>query len=216
MAANEGTMKNPNAVSGAKQGFRTRDIAFIGMFGAIATVLMLFDFPLPFAPSFYRIDFSEVPVLIGTFALGPVAGLLIELIKILLHLVIRGTSTAFVGEIANYVIGAALLLPAGLIYRTKKTKTRAIVGMAAGTACMTIVGSMINAYVLIPTYAVAFNMPLDAIVAMGSAINSAVTSVGTLVLICVVPFNLLKGVIVSVITFLLYKRISPLIHGVKE
>lgn len=214
MAANEGTIKNTDVVAKEKKGISAREIAFIGMFGAIAAVLMYFEFPLPFAPSFYKLDFSEVPVLIGTFAMGPIAGLFIELIKILLHFVIKGTSTAGVGELANFIIGAALIVPAGIIYKTKKTRTRAIIGMAVGTITMTIVGSAINALVLLPTYAAAFGMPLDAIVAMGTAINASVTSVATFALLCVAPFNLLKGVLVSAITFLLYKRISGLIHGV--
>lgn len=216
MAANEGTIKNTNVAQNEKRRFGAREIAFIGMFGAIAAVLMYFEFPLPFAPSFYKLDFSEVPVLIGTFALGPIAGLFIELVKILLHFVIKGTSTAGVGELANFIIGAALILPAGLIYKSKKTKARAIIGMAVGTLCMTVVGSAINAFVLLPTYAAAFGMPLDAIVSMGTAINASVTDVTTFVILCVAPFNLLKGVLVSVITFLLYKRISGLIHGVAK
>ena len=101
---------------------KTREITTIGMLGAIATVLMLFEIPLPFAPSFYEIDFSEVPVLVGCFAMGPIAGVLIELVKIVLNFVINGTVTAGVGEVANFIIGISFCVPAGLIYRHKKSK----------------------------------------------------------------------------------------------
>ena len=199
------------AGSTARQGFQTRDIALIGMFGAIASVLMFFELPLPFAPSFYKLDLSQVPVLIRSFALGPAAGIFIELIKILIHFIIKGTSTAGVGEAANFIIGCALILPAGIIYRTGKTRKRAIAGMAAGTVIMTAAGCLINAFVLLPTYAAAFGMPMDALIGMGSAVNSAVHDLATFAILCVAPFNLLKGIAVSIITFLIYKRISGLI-----
>lgn len=112
-----GVARKANSASISKIRMMTQ----MGMLSALATVLMLIDIPIPFiAPSFYKMDISELPVLIGTFAMGPVAGMLIELVKILLHLIIRGTQTAFVGEIANYVIGCAFLIPAGLIYKKKK------------------------------------------------------------------------------------------------
>ena len=186
-------------------------IAQIGMLGAIAVVLMLFEIPLPFAPSFYEIDFSEVPVLIGCFSMGPLAGVLIEMIKIILNLCINGSVTAGVGELANFVIGCALVLPAAFIYKRKKTKKGAVIGLIAGTLFMTISGCFINAYVMLPTYAKAFGMPIDALVGMGSAINASITDLFTFVMFAVVPFNLLKGVLVSIIVLLIYKKISPIL-----
>ncbi len=206
-----------NTAAQAKQAKKTgigiRYIAFIGMFAAIATVLMLFEIPLPFAPSFYKLDLSEVPVLIGGFALGPVAGILIELVKVLLNLLINGTMTAGVGELANFIIGCSLVVPATLIYRTKKTRTRAIIGMITGTVVMATVGAMLNAFLLLPAYGAAFGMPIDALVAMGTAVNPAITNLFTFCLFAVAPFNLLKGAVSGIITFILYKRISRLIHG---
>ena len=196
--------------------FSAKYIAFVGIFGAIASVLMIFDFPLPFAPSFYKLDFSEVPVLIGTFALGPVAGIFIELIKILIHFVIKGTHTAGVGELANFIIGCSFLIPAGLIYRAGKTKKRALIGMAAGTVTMAAVGCLVNAFVLLPAYAAAFHMPMDSLIGMGTAVNGAIKDVFSFALLAVAPFNLVKGVIVSAMTFLLYKRVSGLIHRAGE
>ncbi len=186
-----------------------RTIVQTGMLGAVAVVLMLFEIPLPFAPSFYEIDFSEVPVLVGTFAMGPVAGASVELVKILLNFIINGTTTAGVGEIANFLIGCALVVPAGIIYRRKRTRTGALIGMAAGTVFMTLIGCLLNAYVLLPAYAAAFQMPIDALVAMGTAVNGSIDSLLTFVAFAVAPFNLLKGVLVSLIVFLIYKKISP-------
>ena len=195
-----------NANVKARTGVRT--IVQAGMLGAIV-VLMLFEIPLPFAPSFYEIDFSEVPVMIGTFAIGPVAGAAIELVKILLNFIINGTTTAGVGEVANFLIGCALVVPAGIIYRRKRTRTGAIIGMAVGTVFMTLIGCLLNAYVLLPVYATAFQMPIDALVAMGTAVNGSIDSLFTFVAFAVAPFNLLKGVLVSLIVFLIYKKISP-------
>lgn len=192
---------------------RTRYLVQIGMLAGIAVVLMLFDIPLPFAPSFYQIDLSELPVLIGAFAMGPMAGVLIELIKVLLNLVINGTDTAFVGEFANFLIGCALIVPAALVYQRKKTRKSAVIGMLLGTIVMAAVGGVINAYVLLPAYSAAFGIPIDGLVEMGAAVNRAITSLPTFCLFAVVPFNLVKGLVVSVITLLLYKHISRILKG---
>ena len=193
---------------------KTRTLVEIGMLGAIATVLMLFEFPIPFiAPPFYELDFSEVPVLVGAFALGPVAGATIELVKILINLLINGTATAFVGEIGNYILGCSFIIPAALIYKKKKSKKIALAAMIVGTISMTVFGCLLNAYVLLPTYAAAFGMPIDAIVEMGSIINGNITNVMTFVIMAVAPFNILKGIMVSLITMLIYKHISPILKG---
>lgn len=190
----------------------TKNVVLMGMFGALAGVLMVFEIPLPFiAPSFYGLDLSEVPVLVGTFALGPVAGAVMELVKILVKLMIKPTSTGFVGEFANLMIGCSLILPAGVIYRFKKTKKGAITGMAVGTAVMAVVGVVLNALVMIPFYS--NFMPLDNIIKAGAAINPAISNVWTFAVICVGPFNIVKGVVVSLVTALVYKRISVIIHS---
>lgn len=189
---------------------RVQAIAQVGMLAAIATVLMLFEIPLPFAPSFYEIDFSEVPVLVGCFVMGPLAGAVIELVKILLNFLINGTMTAGVGEIANFIIGCAFVVPAGMIYRKMRSRKGAIVGMAVGTLFMTFIGCFLNAYILLPAYATAFEMPIDALVGMGTAVNANITSLMSFVLLAVAPFNLLKGFLVSLIVFLIYKKISPI------
>lgn len=193
---------------------KTRTLVEIAMLGAVAAILMYLEFPLPFiTPPFYEIDLSEIPVLIGAFSLGPVAGACIELIKVLLKLLLKGTSTAFVGDIANFFIGCSFIIPAALIYKKHKTKKNALVGMVVGTVFMAVVGCFLNAYVLLPTYSVAFGMPMDVIIDMGNQVNSHINNVATFVVIAVAPFNLIKGFIVSLITFLLYKHISPILKG---
>ena len=193
---------------------KVRTLAQIAMLGAVATVLMLFEFPIPFiAPPFYEMDFSEVPVLVGAFAMGPVAGIAIEAIKILLNFVINGTITAGVGELANFIFGCAFLLPAALIYKRNKTKKNAIIGMAVGTVVMTVAACIINALVLLPAYGAAFGMPVDAFVQMGTSINKAIDSLFTFAVLAVGPFNLIKGIAVSVIVLLIYKRIRMILKG---
>ena len=189
-----------------------RRVAYVGIFAAIAAVLMYLEFPLPFAPAFYEIDFSEIPVLICSFSMGPVAGVVCEFLKVVLKLFLKGTSTAFVGDLANFVVGCSFILPASVVYFAQKTKTGAIIGMGVGTAAMTVFGSLFNAVYLIPAFSVLFDMPLEVIIGMGTDINPSIVSVNTLVLFAVVPFNLLKGAADSIITFFLYKHIERLLR----
>lgn len=189
-----------------------KTIAQIGMLSAISAILMLFEIPLWFAPSFYQIDLSELPILIGGFALGPVAGVIIELVKNLLKMAIGGTSTGGVGEFANFLIGCSFVLPSAIYYRRHRSKKGAAISMALGTISMAILGGFLNAYVLLPFYSKAYGLPLEALIEMGTAVNSSITNLTTFVMLAVVPFNLLKGFIVSVITALIYKKIRGILH----
>lgn len=206
---NTQTVTNEEKKNTVHTSSRIRKIAQIGMLGAIAVILMLFEIPLPFAPSFYEIDLSEVPVMVGCFVMGPLAGAAIEFVKILLNFVINGTVTAGVGEFGNFLIGCAMVVPAGIIYKRKHTRKGAIVGMTVGTIFMTVAGCFINACLLLPAYAKAFGMPIDALVDMGRAVNPNITNLTSFVMFAVAPFNLLKGVLVSMIVFLIYKKIRP-------
>lgn len=190
-----------------------RRITIIAICSALASVLHIFDFPLPFlAPEFYKLDFSELPVMLCGFYMGPSAAIACEGLKILLKLFMKGTSTAFVGDFANFAVGCSFVLPAIILYHTKKSKKSAVLGLLLGSLCMTVFGSAFNALYLIPKFAEMF-MPLDAIIGMGAAIYPGVHSVWTLVLWCVVPLNLLKSILVSILTLLLYKRVArPLFH----
>jgi riboflavin transporter FmnP len=207
LAADKLVLKRPQRLSS------TRSIAFISMFGAVAAVLMFLEFPLFFAPPFYKIDLSEIPVLICTFYLGPVAGVLCEFLKIVLKLLLKGTTTAFVGDFANFAVGCSMVLPASIVYHIRKSKKSAILGLIIGTLIMTTFGSAFNAIYLLPKFSQLYGMPLDAIVAMGTDVNASITSVSTLVLFAVVPFNVLKGIVVSLVTLLLYKRVERLLRA---
>lgn len=189
----------------------SKKMSMIGLFAAIASILMMFEVPLPLAPSFYKIDLSEVPILIISIAYGPLAGALTEFCKILLKLVFRSTSTAFVGELANFVVGMSFILPASLIYMFRKNRNSFIIGAILGTVVLTIFGSIFNVIYLLPKFASMYGMSLDSLIAMGTAINPNITSVYTFVLFSVVPFNIIKGVLVSALSLALYKKISPLL-----
>lgn len=184
----------------------------IGILSALAAVIQLFEIPLFFAPSFYKMDLSDLIALLGGFAMGPVAGAVIQILKNLLNLLLNGTATAFVGEAANALTGCLLVVPAAWLYSAKKNRKSAIWGMVIGTLSLAVAGAFLNAFVMLPFYSEFYGMPMQTIIAMGTAVNPAITDITTLVLWAVVPFNLLKGIVCSVLTLLLYKRISPLLH----
>ena len=193
--------------------FGIRKMAMVGMFSAIAMILHLFDFPLPFAPGFYKLDFSELPILIGTFAFGPTAGVMMEFVKILLKLFIKGTSTAFVGDLANFVIGCSFILPASAIYAFRKSKKTAIAACVIGTLILTVFGTAFNAVYLHPAFSRLYGMPLESLLEMGSAVNplAGENNIVSFVAACVAPLNLIKGASVSLVTLLVYKPLSPII-----
>ncbi len=175
---------------------------------AIAYILMLFEMPLPFAPVFLKMDFSDIPALIGSFAMGPLAGVLIELVKNLLK-VMTITRTFGVGELGNFLVGASFVFTAGIIYRTKKDKKTALIGCLIATLVMTAVAMGFNNFVLIPAFSKV--MPIDSIIAMGSAVTDKIHDIPTLVLYGITPFNLFKGVVISAVAMLLYNGVKPLL-----
>lgn len=198
-----------------KKLFTPYNLVLLAMLSAMSFILMLFDFPILFiAPNFYKMDFSELPVLIGVFSLGPVAGIIIEAIKILLHIVFRGTSTGYVGEFASFLMGCALAIPAGIVYMKNHTRKGALIGLIVGSICLVIVGILANYYIMLPLYS--NFMPLEAIINAGAAIWPAVSSTFTFVLLIVGPFNLFKGVVLSIVTLLVYKPLSKLINTVRN
>ena len=193
---------------------RSRRICIIAICGAIAAVLHVMDFPLLFlAPEFYKLDFSELPIMICGFYLGPSAAVFCEVIKILLKLLLKGTSTAFVGDFANFVVGCSLVLPAAIIYHTKKSRNSALVGSIVGTLVLTLIGSLFNAVYLLPKFSQLYGIPMDAIIAMGAAINSGITNVYSFVMLAVAPLNLIKGTMISTLTMLLYKKVARPLFG---
>lgn len=192
--------------------FSTKTLAKVAILGALSTILFFFDFPLPFIPSFYKLDFSEVAVLVGGFALGPIPAVIIEAMKVILNVLFTGSNTAYVGETAAFIMGCAFCVPPAIIYKRNKTKSSAIKGLAAGVASLAIVGIVINYFVLLPAYSYFYQMPMDTIVGIGSALIPLIHDKLTFVLFATLPFNLIKGVVISVVTMLLYKHISPILH----
>ena len=197
---------------------RVYRIALIGIFSALSFVLMLLEFPLPFiAPPNYGMGFSELPVMIGALALGPVSGIIIDALKILLHFLVKGSSTGGVGELASFVIGLSYVLPAAVIYSYRKTKKNAVIGLVVSMITVVVVGSLMNAFVLLPMYAkLYFGGDINAIVAMGTEIHAQIKDVTSFVILAVAPFNLIKYGSISVITMLVYKRISKLLKNPME
>ncbi|MEG2315633.1 MAG: ECF transporter S component [Clostridia bacterium] len=188
--------------------FTTRELTTISILAAIAAVLFMLEIPVVL---FYKLDFSNLPVLLGTFAMGPAAGTVILLVKSLLGL-LHSTSQG-VGELADFLMGIAMVLPAGFIYRRHKTHNTAVLGMAVGAVAATIAGVLSNVYLLIPFYGVAYGMPVETIIAMGQSLIPAVDSLWKFVLLITGPFNLLKWVVLSVLGALMYKPLSPILHG---
>ena len=203
----ERLLPNPRSIS------KARRLTIISICSALAAVLHILDFPLLFlAPEFYKLDFSELPVMLCGFYLGPSAAVACEGLKILLKLLMKGTSTAFVGDFANFAVGCSFVLPAVIVYHTARKKKTAVWGLVLGTVVLAVFGSAFNALYLLPKVAERF-MPMEAIIAAGSAIHKGIDSVWSLVLWCVVPLNLVKGISVSVLTLLLYKRVARPLFG---
>lgn len=175
-----------------------------------AVILMLMDFPIVFMPGFLKMDLSEIPAIIGAFSMGPLAGLWVMLLKNLLHL--TNSQTAGIGELANFLVGSAFVLTAGFIYRRYKSRQGAITALLAGTIAMTVAAAALNYWVLIPLYQAVLNFPGEAVVKMGHAVNPFIINLKTFILFAIIPFNVLKGLLVSLITILIYKKLSHLLH----
>ena len=177
----------------------------IAILAAAASILFLIEIPIV---AFYKLDLSNIPVLLGAFSMGPVPGLVILAIKSAIGLL--HSSSAGVGELADFVMGAALVIPASVIYHRNKSRKNAIIGMAIGTVCMVIVGVLMNKWVMLPFYMGAFHMDMDGIIKAAGV--AGVDSEWKLLLLVTGPFNLLKGVVLSVVAGLIYKPLSPILH----
>ena len=192
---------------------KVRVLTGTAMLGAVAAVLMYLEFPIPIMPAFVKLDVSELPALIASFAYGPVSGILVCLIKNLIKL--PSTSTAAVGELFNFVMGALFVGVAGLIYKRNKTRKGAIVGALLGALVMAVVSVPYNYFIVYPAYVVMYHLPLDAIIGMYQAINPNVNGLLACLLVFNLPFTFVKGALDAVICFLVYKPLSPILHGRK-
>lgn len=180
------------------------------LLGVIAFLIMYLDFMLPMMPDFLKFDFSDIAALIGTFALGPVYGVLIELIKNILHGLFVG-GTAFVGELANFLVGAFFVFTAGIIYKNNKSKKGAFKALAAGSLVMVIVSGVLNVYIFLPLYAKVLGWNLDAVVGASAKANPMITDLKTYIFLAILPFNAIKAVVHSIIALSLYKKVSPIL-----
>ncbi len=192
-----------------KNKLTARSMAVIAMLAAVSFVLMLFDFSVPFMPGFIKMDLSELPALVGAFALGPVSGVAVCLVKNLLHLFV--TSTGGVGELSNFMLGAVFTGVAGWMYQRSKTRRGAFIGALAGAVCMAVVSVFSNYYIVYPVYT-AF-MPMEGIIAAYQAIYSGIDNLWKALILFNMPFTFVKGMLVTAVTFLIYKKIAPILRG---
>ncbi|MBQ8975788.1 MAG: ECF transporter S component [Oscillospiraceae bacterium] len=220
-------MSNVNSSAKAKPALRgnVRKLVMIAMLSAVAFILMFVEVSLPFLiPSFVKMDVSDLPALIGSFSMGPVAGIAICVLKNVLHIVIKGTSTACAGEICNALLGITLVVPASLIYRLmrrnvapaeakRKGRIAALVGCIVGSVAMGVLSVPINYFITYPAYIKFYGMPLEAIIGMYQQILPSVKNLLACLVIFNMPFTFVKGILCSVITFLIYKPISGFIKG---
>jgi len=183
----------------------------ISLLSVMAFLLMYIELPIPIFPDFLKIDISDLPALLGAFALGPIAGVIIEFFKNILHGMLAG-KTAFVGELANFLVGGCLVLVSGYIYKAKKSKGGAVIALLIGTIVMSVFAGLLNYFVVLPLYEKVLGFPVDVVVGLGTKINHNITDLNSFIIFSIIPFNILKGIAVSAVTLGLYKRVSPLLH----
>ena len=194
----------------------THNLTVAAMLSAVAFILMFIEFPVPMLiPAFIKMDFSDLPALLGAFALGPVYGVIISFMKNLLHIVIKGTSTACVGELSNFILGAIFSAVAGYIYKHHKSRKTAIIGAVAGAVAMGVLSVPSNYFVVYPAYVEFYHMPLEAILGMYQAILPSADSLIKCLVIFNLPFTLVKGLLDAVLCMVIYKPLSPILHGRK-
>ncbi len=192
---------------------KTKYLVTVSLASALAMILLLFRVSLPFLPPFYQLDFSESVVIIAGYILNAKATILIQLLKNILKILLSSTSTIFVGDLANFIMGVSFVLPAVAIYQRKEDKKSMLTGLAVGIISLTVVSCLVNYYIILPTYAAVFKMPIEDIVAMGSRLNGNITNLFTFVLFATAPFNLIKGFCNAVIVFLIWKNIKVLLKN---
>ena len=209
---------NANAIPSTRAANRSRThkLTISAMLSGVAFLLMFIEFPIPaLIPSFVKLDVSDLPELLAAFSLGPVYGIVVTFLKNLLFSVLHGTSSAYVGELFNFVMGALFVGVAGLIYKRNKTRKGAIVGALLGALVMAVVSVPYNYFIVYPAYVVMYHLPLDAIIGMYQAINPNVNGLLACLLVFNLPFTFVKGALDAALCFLVYKPLSPILHGRK-
>lgn len=197
-----------------KKKLTVKEIALIGVLGGLAGILMLFDFPLPFAPGFLKFDVSDIPGLFAGFFLSPLCGCLVSVVKIILNLIFNGTSTAFVGEASNLFGSCFFIFIAASIYHKNKSKKSALVGMLISAVATSVMYIFMNAFITFPMYGKLYGMSMEKIVAAGSKVNPLVHDMITMMIFAVLPFNLVKYLICSAVTEVTYKKCSNALKSI--
>ena len=206
-------MSTTNTASAAISRSRTHRITVTAMLSAVAFALMFIEMPIPaLIPSFVKLDISDLPELLAAFSLGPVYGVSVAFLKNLLHILIKGTSSAYVGELFNFLMGSVFAFTAGVIYQRKKSRTTALLGAEAGAVLMAVLSVPLNYYLVYPAYVVCYGLPLEAIIGMYQAILPSADSLIKCLVIFNLPFTLFKGLLDVALCFLIYKPLSPLLH----
>ncbi|MBP2652793.1 MAG: transporter, substrate-specific component [Firmicutes bacterium] len=190
--------------------YNVKYLVKVSLLAAMATLLMFMEIPLPLLPVFLKLDISELPAIIAAFSMGPLAGILVELIKNVLHS--ANTQTLGIGECANFLVGTAFLVPAGYVYRKRANYLGAIIALVLGTVSMVALASVLNYFILLPLYQYALHFPLDQIVASGSAANPHVRDLKSFITFAIAPFNAIKGLVISLFTLLIYKKVLPMLR----
>ena len=193
-----------------KKVLTTKNLTMIAMFSAISAVLMVFEIQLPFSTSFVKFDFSDLPVMLGGFLIGPFAGGIIVFMKILLHFLLNGTTSFFVGDLSNLLLTLSFVLPASFIYQQKKTKKTTIQGLLVSIICTSLLAIIFNLFLIFPLYLKVLNLKMVDLINMIHVVNPLVKDVFTMIVFSLLPFNLFKYSIVSMITMLSYKKLSIL------
>ncbi|WP_044600218.1 ECF transporter S component [Candidatus Stoquefichus massiliensis] len=186
----------------------TKKLVLTALLGAMSALLMVFEFSVPLAPTFVKFDFSDLPIIIGGFLMGPLSGIATAIIKILLSTMIRGTTTMFVGELSNLILSIVFVFPASYLYQHHKTKTSAKKGLISGTIIASMLAIISNLFVIFPLYASLFGISLQDILKMAMVTNPLVTNMTTMMIFSLLPFNLLKYGVISVVTIVVYKKLS--------
>ena len=196
--------------------YATKPLILVRLFGALSTILMLLEFSLPFIPAFVKMDFSELPVILGGYLLGPLYGAYIAIVKVALNFVLNGTTTFGIGETVNLIGSLSFMLPAVFYYKHNRTFKGAITSLVIGTATATVVLLTANYFVIFPLYATAMHFPIEKIVALAATTNPFVTNLWTLMLFALLPFNVLKFGLSSVLSLMLYKKVEKVLKLEKQ
>lgn len=203
---------NVKVVEMGQTEFNTRSLVKMAVLAALGAILMLIEVRLPVFPGILKLELGDLPALLGSLAMGPLAGVIIELLKNIMNLLLDFTFTFGVGELSNFIVGSAFVASASIVYQRSRDKRGLLLGLLTGIFCMTLTACLSNYYLIIPAYMKVGGFSLEKIVELFAAANSRITDLRTIILYAIVPFNLIKSTVVSIVALLLYNRVLPVLH----